>query len=196
VTGGSGKNLLEFSAPLRLYGVNIHKGGIVTEVIEKQLKEFGNDELKLAELFKIDSSDVAALLLSGQTLYEQGRLEDAKNIFEGLLVLDSGNVFVSGILGAIYQKQGDYETALAYYDKTLSLFPDDIYSLTNRGEIHLKFGKLDKAAGDFRRAIELDPDRKHPAGNRARLLVEITLQCLEIAKRNGVEAVKEIAVKK
>lgn len=152
--------------------------------IEKQPEEVRNDELPLTEVFKIDSTDLAALHIIGHTLYEQGRLEDARNIFEGLIVLDPKNLFVTGILGAIYQKQEQYETALTFYDKALTLFPDDIYSLTNRGEIHLRLGSLNKAADDLRKAIEIDPERKHPAANRARLLVELTLQCLEIAKQN------------
>jgi tetratricopeptide (TPR) repeat protein len=161
----------------------------MAHAIEKQLKEVRSDELRLTEVFKINSFDLAALHLIGHTLYEQGRLEDAKNIFEGLRVLDPKNLFVTGILGSIYQKQEQYETALECYDSALNLFPDDIHSLTNRGEIHLRLGSLNKASDDLRKAIELDPEQKHPAGNRARLLVELTLQCLEIAKQN--EAAKK-----
>jgi tetratricopeptide (TPR) repeat protein len=160
----------------------------MAEAIEKQSKQVRNDELQLTEVFKIDSTDLAALHLIGHTLYEQGRLEDAKNIFEGLQVLDPKNMFVSGILGAIYQKQEQYETALECYDKALNLFPEDIHSLTNRGEIQLRLGRLEEAAADFSKAIQLDPERKHPAANRARLLVELTLQCLEIAKQNEAAA--------
>lgn len=148
-------------------------------------------ELRLAEVFKIDANEVAALLLAGHTLYEQGRLEDAKNIFEGLMALDARNPYLNGILGAIYQKQNKDEIAIAFYDAALNLFPEDVHSLTSRGEIYLNLGKFDKAAADFKRAIDLDPKWKHPAANRARLLAGLTLQSLELAKQKGIKAVLE-----
>jgi tetratricopeptide (TPR) repeat protein len=156
---------------------------IVNHFTQEEFVTEASEKLQLIEALNIDSNDLAALLLIGHTLYEQGRLDGARNIFEGLMVLDSKNIFVTGILGAIYQKQEQYGTALECYDRALNLFPGDIHSLTNRAEIHLRLGSLEEAAADFRKAIEMDPERKHPAGNRARLLVELTMQCLQTAKQ-------------
>lgn len=155
---------------------------------KERLEKFKKGEVKFAELFGFDTKQTAALLLTGHNLFKQGRLEDAKRIFEGLAVLDGRNPYVHGILGSIYQKQEKYDIALARYTMALNIFPDDVSSLMNRGEIFLKLGKFVEAAEDFKKALALDPNLKSPAANRARLLVAMTQDALALAKQKGLDA--------
>jgi len=138
---------------------------------------------------QLDSGQIAALLMVGHTLFSQGQIEDAKKIFEGLAAVDNKNAYVHGILGAIYQRQEKYEAAIARYSMAIKMYPGDVNSLTNRGEIYLKCGRFKDAAADFKAAIDLDPDTKNPAANRARLLVALTTETLNLAKEKGVGAV-------
>jgi tetratricopeptide (TPR) repeat protein len=148
----------------------------ITEVDTGKLPK---EEVRLAQILNIQAKHVAAILKTGYTLFEQNKLEEAKNIFEGISVLDGTNPYIHGILGAIYQKQEKYEIALQHYNATLRVNPGDIHALTNRGEIGLKLGKLQDAALDFKAAMDLDSARKHPAANRARLLVLMTLDAVQ-----------------
>jgi tetratricopeptide (TPR) repeat protein len=154
----------------------------------ESINKFRRGEFNLAQAFGIDSGQVAALLLTGHTLFEQGRLESAKNIFQGLATLDARNPYVHGILGSICQKQRELPQTIAHYGKALKLYPDDINSLTNRGEVYWELGKFAEAAKDFKKAIELDPKREHPAANRARLLVVLIRDVLDRAAKDGVDA--------
>jgi tetratricopeptide (TPR) repeat protein len=140
-----------------------------------------------------NSDEWTALLVTGHNLFHQGRLKEASNIFEGLVVVDSHNPYIQGILGSIYQKQQQFELALIRYNNALALNPDDISALCNRGEILLKLGKFQEAALDLRRAIGLDPDKKDGAANRARLLVSIVKDAITLAKHGGVEALEQAA---
>jgi tetratricopeptide (TPR) repeat protein len=133
----------------------------------------------LAQNLNIHAKHVAAILKTGYALFEQNKLEEARNIFEGMSVLDGANPYIHGILGAIYQKQEKYELALEHYDAALLVNPGDIHALTNRGEIALKLGRIQEAASDFKAAMVLDPARKHPAANRARLLALLTLEAAQ-----------------
>jgi hypothetical protein len=47
----------------------------------------------------------------------------------------------------------------------------------------LKVGRFEKAASDSLNAIQLDPNKKHPAANRARLLVSIVQNALQLATK-------------
>src|SRR5580765_4794729 len=161
----------------------------MANVDKEKVEKFNKGELKLAQLFDVDAKQVAALLLTGHNLYQQGKLEEAKRIFEGLAVLDGKNPYVHGILGAIYQKQEKFDVAIARYTLALSVYPKDPNSLTNRGEIYLKLGRLKEAAEDFKKAIDLDTARKNPASNRARILVSLTADALKLVKEKGVGAV-------
>lgn len=159
---------------------------------KEKLAKFRNGEVKLAELFNVDARQVAALLLTGHNLYQQGKLDEAKAIFEGLSVLDGRNPYVHAILGAIYQKQQKHDVAIARYTLALGIFHNDPNSLTNRGEIYLGLGRLKEAAADFKKAIELDPQGKIAASNRARILVSLTANALKLANEQGVAAVYEV----
>ncbi len=75
----------------------------------------------LAQVLGIHAKHVAAMLKTGHALFEQNKLEEAKNIFEGMSVLDGTNPYGHGIPGAIYQKQEKYEIALEHYNATLRL---------------------------------------------------------------------------
>ena len=158
---------------------------------KEKVQNFKKGQLKLAQVFDVDAKQIASILLTGHTLYAQGRLDDAKRVFEGLAVLDGKNPYVQGILGAIYQKQEKYDIAVARYTLALNIFPQDVNSLANRGEIYLKTGNFKEAAADFKKAIELDPARKHPSANRARILVALTQEALKLTKEKGVGAVKD-----
>ena len=129
----------------------------------------------------VNPKQIAALMTAGFRWYEQGRLRDAKKIFEGLAVLDESNCYAHGVLGSIYQKEKNYDAAIERYNLAIALFPHDPNIFTNRGEIFLKLGKLEEAAGDLKKAIDLDPTRKHPASNRARLLVKAMQDALQSA---------------
>lgn len=149
-------------------------------------------QASVADALGIKTPQMAALVLTGYRLYQQGRTADAAKIFEGVAVLDSHNPYVHGILGSIYQKLEEFEPAIVRYNNALSIFPDDINSLTNRGEINVKLGRFQEAAEDFKKAIQLDPDRKHPAANRARLLVALVQDSLALVKQNGTAALEEV----
>jgi Flp pilus assembly protein TadD len=154
-----------------------------------KLEKFQKGDLNFRDMVGFDAKQEAALLLTAHSLLTNGRLEDARKIFEGLAVLDATNPYVHGILGSIYQKQGKHLMAVAHYTLALNLFPEDKHSLLNRGEIFLKLGKFVEAAADLKKIIALDPDQKNPAANRARLLVGLTQDALALTKQKGLNAV-------
>jgi tetratricopeptide (TPR) repeat protein len=145
---------------------------------ELELEKLRTGELTLAQILGIKAKHVAAILKTGHALFENNKLEEARNIFEGMSVLDGANPYIHGMLGAIYQKQEKYETAMEHYTAALRVNPRDIHALTNRGEIALTLGRLPEAASDFKAAMDLDSARKHPAANRARLLTLLVMDAL------------------
>ncbi len=119
---------------------------------------------------------------------EQGRLQDAKIMLEGLVLLDEGNPYLHMLLGGIFQRQDHNEEAVAQYTAAIQLFPEDIASLANRGETYLRMGRLKDSAEDLKAAIDLDPDGQHPCGNPAPLLATLVYEALQ---EKGVEALQE-----
>jgi tetratricopeptide (TPR) repeat protein len=155
----------------------------------RQTKEsFSQGEMKIAQRFGLNSKQMAALIQSGYMLYTQGRLQEAKTVFEGLAILDDKNAYVQGILGAIYQKEKNFDAAIAHYSAALDAFPSDVYSLSNRGEVHLKLGNFSEAAADLKKAIELDVNHRNSAANRARALAKLTHEALKLMESKILSA--------
>jgi Flp pilus assembly protein TadD len=152
-------------------------------VNKQKLEQFGKGELRFTQIFNFDPDQIASLLICGHNFFSEGRLEEAKRIFEGLAVLDPNNPYINNILGAIYQGLEQYDIAVLRFTRALELFPQDIVSLTNRAEIYLNQGKFLEASEDLRKAIALDPERKNPSANRARLLAALTTESLEEVKQ-------------
>jgi Tfp pilus assembly protein PilF len=157
----------------------------------KQVGKIARGELKTAQIVDIDADQIAAALMVGHLLHQQGKIQEAQKIFEGLLVLDTKNPFVHSILGSIYQQQERLLWAFYHYSRAIQAFPQDIASLTNRGEIHLRFGTFKYAAADFKAAIDLDPQGENPFANRARLLSRLAHQSLQLVKDSGISAAVE-----
>lgn len=141
--------------------------------------------VKTSQILPVQAEHISATLLVGHLFYTQGKIEEAKKIFEGLFVLDQTNPYVHAILGSIHQKQRLYPAAVMHYSHAIRLFPGDIESLTNRGEIFMQHGRFKEAASDFKNAIELDPQQQSPAANRARLLSALAKESLELTKTKG-----------
>lgn len=134
----------------------------------------------LAQAISVNPDSLAALILLGYRLYEQGKLNDSRDIFEGIVLLDATNSYAYGILGSIHQQQSMYEKAIECFTIALMLHPADINSLTNRGECYLHQGLLAKAAPDLKEAVSLDAGGKNPAANRARVLIAATKEALKL----------------
>ena len=154
--------------------------------IEKnKLDQFRQGQIRFTQLFQFHGNQIASLLLCGYNFFNHGRLQEAKNIFEGLSLLDPNIPYVSCVLGAIYQRLEKIDLAIRYYNHAITLFPQDIVALTNRAEIYLSQGKFLEAADDLKKVIKLDPENQNPSANRARMLVAITSESLQSIKKPG-----------
>ena len=147
----------------------------------------------IVEALNVDGQQTAALMQLGFALFQQGKLKEARDIFEGLIVLNPLNPYAYSVLGSIHQREERYEEAINCFTVTLKLAPEEVNTLTNRGEVLLKLGRLEEAAADLRAAIELDPKAENPAANRARMLAAFTFEALSLAEAKGPEAVQAAA---
>jgi Flp pilus assembly protein TadD len=152
-------------------------------VNKQKLEQFGKGQLRFTQIFNFDAQQIASLLICGHNYFSQGKLQEAKKIFEGLAVLDPNNPYINSILGAIYQGLEQHDVAILRYTSAINVFPQDIVSLTNRAEIYLNQGKFVEASEDLRKIIQLDPQRQNPSANRARVLVALTTESLEQIKQ-------------
>ena len=117
----------------------------------------------------LDAHSLAEVAVFGHQLYESGRLNEARVVFEGLVAMDPPEAFPYTVLGAIFLAQQDVHRALALFEAALELDCDDVAALVYRGEIRIRLGQTERGVRDLKRAMQIDPDGpQSPFSQRAR----------------------------
>jgi tetratricopeptide (TPR) repeat protein len=139
--------------------------------LEERVERWLKGNLNGAELYNLTPALQRSLAEYGYLLYEQGKYDTARVIFEALSVLNSTDPNIQKFLGSIYQIQGKWDAAYYHYTHALKMEPNDIYVIVNRGETLIQMQRPREAQDDLKRAIQLDPDATNPVGRRARVLL-------------------------
>ena len=59
----------------------------------EKLQQIARGEIKASEVLDVNVDQMAAVLMVGHLLYENGKLAEAQRIFDGLLLLDTQKSF-------------------------------------------------------------------------------------------------------
>jgi tetratricopeptide (TPR) repeat protein len=129
------------------------------------------EEAELNEYIGLDVSELTAAAILAANLYEQGRVSEARAIFEGLMALDRTCYLGHAGLGAIDLIEGEIESAVTRLTRAAELNDQDASVQTNLGEALLQRDDFAAAARCFERALALDPGCVDPGANRARAII-------------------------
>jgi Flp pilus assembly protein TadD len=101
----------------------------------------------------------------------QGKTEEAKVLFEGLVALDPMNGYYYRALGVIFYKLGDSERALRQFGYAIRVFPKRPHAYVNRAEVNIALGKAAKAQKDLQMALSLMTSKEPQLQQKAQALL-------------------------
>src|SRR6185312_1790838 len=121
---------------------------------------------------KLTNEQLDAIASLGSNLYEQGKVAEARTMFEGLIAVANSFYGYAG-MGAIClaQEPPQLEEALGYLKMAAELKPTDPSVHANLGEVLLRQAKFSEAAAEFQKSMALDPEKRDAGANRARALI-------------------------
>lgn len=122
------------------------------------------------DVLDLGPEDLAVLVQTARQMAEQGRLDEARTILEGLVVLAPREGYLHTALGCVYMRMGWVEDAVAAFQCALALDETDVAAHTYLGELYLTRGQVEAAVAHLQAAVERDPGGTDPYANRARLL--------------------------
>jgi tetratricopeptide (TPR) repeat protein len=159
---------------------------------EENLRRFVLGEITWGQLQGLTMEEAYAYAELGYTQFEQGRYNEARAIFEGLVISNPYDAYFHCMLGAIYARLDMQEEAAEEYTIAIELDPENIAAYVNRAEILLQHGEFEIAMDDLKNAIKLDPKGDDPSGIRARALAGATAAIIEeiLAQRTKEETKK------
>lgn len=116
----------------------------------------------------------------GALHYQQGNLEKAQTIFEGLVELDPDSADARSALGAVFTLQKEDDLAVPHLKRAVELDPNGIAPYVNLAEVFIRQQRIEDAVVNLRKAIELDPEEVDPGANRARAMVLGIYQVIQL----------------
>jgi tetratricopeptide (TPR) repeat protein len=154
---------------------------VPSTTFQKVLRE----EAGLNEYVGFERQELCAVASLAGSLYGQGRITEARALFEGLIALDPQLYLGYSGLGAIDLIEERLDSALANLTRAAELTPGDPSVHSNLGEVLLRKARFPEASRCFQIALELDPKQADPGANRARAIIE----ALKVATKDCTKAV-------
>ncbi len=94
-----------------------------------------------------------------QIYYNNGRLEQASDIFKDILAKDQKDYKANFFLGLIFEERDNLKTAVEYLKNAINYKPDFAQALNSLGYLYADCGEnLEEAEELIKKALELDPE--------------------------------------
>lgn len=122
-------------------------------------------------MIPIPSEDLRILLESGYLYLGMQRYKEAKEVFEGVVVLAPKSEVPLVALGNVYCVQGKFDQAIKTYQEALEVEPNSAFATAYMGEALFFKGQKDKALPILEKASKMDPSGK--SGEFARSLLDL-----------------------
>src|SRR5919106_6999875 len=103
-------------------------------------------------------SSVSELIAKGDSLFNQGKYEEAITYFDKILALDPNDTDILYYKGISLESLGKHSEAITYFNKVLSLDPNDTDTLTYKGISLESLGRNEEAITYFNKVLSLDPN--------------------------------------
>lgn len=144
---------------------------IVAQPTQEAMEKLATGQITLAEFVGLSREQLYEIAEQGYRLLNSGKLEEARQIYAGLVAANPFDSVFHCHLGAVHWRMGDLEKAFEEYDAALRFNRANVDALAGRGELYLAKGEAKKGIADLRSALENDSQGTRPSTVRARALL-------------------------
>ena len=141
------------------------------DVSPEMAAKLANGQMTLAQFAGLSREQLYGMANIAYNLLNSGKLEEARDIYRGLVAADPFDSVFHCHLAAVHLRMGDNQAALREFDLALRFNVANIDALAGRGETYLQLGQLSEAVTDLHSALELDPKLSRASTIRARAIL-------------------------
>lgn len=141
--------------------------------LETLLPQWAAGQVTLKDLKGYTDDELYAIAHTGYFFLMQGKNQEARTLFEGLVAIDPRNDYYYRALGVIFHKLGDEERAIRQFGYAIKVNPRSPAAHVNRAEIYITQGRWQEAAQDLQRALQLVGRRDVALARKARALLQV-----------------------
>lgn len=141
--------------------------------LPKLLPQWAAGQVTLKDLKGYSDDELYAIAHTGYFFLMQGKNDEARTLFEGLVAIDPRNDYYYRALGVIFHKLGDTERAIRQFGYAIKVNPRSPAAYVNRAEVYLTQTRNQEAAQDLQRALQLTGRRDRALARKARALLGV-----------------------
>jgi type III secretion system low calcium response chaperone LcrH/SycD len=128
--------------------------GTDSQAMNQRLQKWADGKATLKDVRGYSDEELYSIARMGYFFYYQGKLEEARTIFQGLYAVNPLDPYFAKALGVVEMAAGNAAGALAAYDVCLKLSPQDSAAYVGRAEVKISQGQRSGAVDDLRRAAQ------------------------------------------
>jgi tetratricopeptide (TPR) repeat protein len=141
--------------------------------MQQLLLRWSSGKLTLKEIKGYGDDELYAIAHTGYFFLMQGKNQEARTLFEGLVAIDPKNDYYYRALGVIFHKLGDAERAIKQFSYAIQVNPKAAAAWVNRAEVYLSLSRTAEAGNDLRKALEVVTPREPQLARKARALLGV-----------------------
>lgn len=139
-------------------------------------------QITIAEYAGLGKRELYEIAKQGYKLLERGKIDEARQIYQGLVAADPYDSVFHCHLGSIFVRQNEPDKAFEEFDLALRYNIQNVDAFVGRGELFLSRGEIQKAIADFKNAIEFDKENKRGSTVRAKAILFALKDAIEKQK--------------
>lgn len=122
---------------------------------QQLLQKWADGKATLKDVRGYSDEELYAIARTAWVYYYQGKLPQARTLFQGLYAVNPVDPYFARALGVIEFAAGNAQGSLAAWDVAIKLAPQDASAYLGRAEVKLASNQKGPAAEDLRRALQL-----------------------------------------
>ena len=134
---------------------------VVDERLHQLIQKWCDDKATLKDVRGYTDEELYAIARTAYVYFYQGRVEDARVLFQGLSAVNPVDPYFARALGVVELAAGNADAAIAAWDVAITLAPNEPSAWVGRAEVRICSGDKANAAEDLRRARLVAPG-SHP----------------------------------
>ncbi|MCP4499959.1 MAG: tetratricopeptide repeat protein [Deltaproteobacteria bacterium] len=122
--------------------------------IPELLPQWASGRVTLKDIKGYTDDELYAIAHTGYFFLMQGKNDEAKTLFEGLVAIDPRSAYYRRALGVIFHKMGDAERAIQQFSSAIQVAPRGAASYINRAEVFITLSRRAEAQADLKTALD------------------------------------------
>lgn len=132
------------------------------------------DTRPLVNLHTLENSlEISKLLQEGLALHNEGKIDEARFIYEQILERQSNHFNALQLLATTYAQQENFEIALGYFEIALLINNTNAAVFNNKGNVLKELKRFDEALHSYDQALSIKPDYDDAYFNKGGVLKEL-----------------------